>query len=450
MDSDISSLAYNQSYNPNDGLLSFTSIYGNDTVVTFDYIQNLVNRKIAEGIVFGTRCGAATLTLVIMWMISKSWKTPVFIMNQISLSLIIIHSGLYFRSILSGYASIAYVLTGFPQLISPSDLHSYAACNIIQVLLVASIETSLIFQVRVIFADDKSRRFGLIFTTMAAALGLATIGMYFYSAIRPIITLYDESAENYPTYFNVALILLASSINFTTFLLVIKLIFAVRSRRFLGLKQFDSFHILLIICFQTLLVPSLLFILAYSLPENKNTDFLIPIATLMVVLSLPLSSMWATAASNVFKPSLSSGFSPSSCGFSSGSDSLQSSTKRGLREKIYDLYPRHATDGDKNSERTYCERGDLEKNGPHELSTPITHDISDDYSSAKTPQNSRYRANTYDQQSWSTKIAESTCGTTPVKKLFDNNSKDVPLDLICGYDNKDEGFVEMKKITLKK
>ena len=44
-----------------------------------------------------------------------------------------------------------------------------------------------------------------------------------------------------------------------TILLIGKLIIAIRTRRYLGLKQFDSFHILLIGFSQTLIIPSIIF-----------------------------------------------------------------------------------------------------------------------------------------------------------------------------------------------
>ncbi len=64
------------------------------------------------------------------------------------------------------------------------------------------------------------------------------------------------------TIYNAAIICLASSINFMTLLLIYKLAHAIKSRRFLGLKQFDSFHILLIMSSQSLIIPSILYILA--------------------------------------------------------------------------------------------------------------------------------------------------------------------------------------------
>ncbi|QID79306.1 pheromone alpha factor receptor [Saccharomyces pastorianus] len=297
----LSNLFYDPTYNPGQSTINYTSIYGNGSTITFDELQGLVNSTVTQAIMFGVRCGAAALTLIVMWMTSRSRKTPIFIINQVSLFLIILHSALYFKYLLSNYSSVTYALTGFPQFISRGDVHVYGATNIIQVLLVASIETSLVFQMKVIFTGDNFKRIGLMLTSISFTLGIATVTMYFVSAVKGMIVTYNDVSATQDKYFNASTILLASSINFMSFVLVVKLILAIRSRRFLGLKQFDSFHILLIMSCQSLLVPSIIFILAYSLKPNQGTDVLTTVATLLAVLSLPLSSMWATAANNASK-----------------------------------------------------------------------------------------------------------------------------------------------------
>ncbi|KOH50927.1 STE2p Receptor for alpha-factor pheromone [Saccharomyces cerevisiae] len=351
----LSNLFYDPTYNPGQSTINYTSIYGNGTTITFDELQGLVNSTVTQAIMFGVRCGAAALTLIVMWMTSRSRKTPIFIINQVSLFLIILHSALYFKYLLSNYSSVTYALTGFPQFISRGDVHVYGATNIIQVLLVASIETSLVnyYSYHV-----------------------------FVSAVKGMIVTYNDVSATQGKYFNASTILLASSINFMSFVLVVKLILAIRSRRFLGLKQFDSFHILLIMSCQSLLVPSIIFILAYSLKPNQGTDVLTTVATLLAVLSLPLSSMWATAANNASKTNtITSDFTTSTDRFYPGTlssfqtDSINNDAKSSLRSRLYDLYPRRKeTTSDKHSERTFVSEtaNDIEKNQFYQLPTPTS------------------------------------------------------------------------------
>lgn len=346
---DLSPLAFNSSYDPTKGLISYTSLYGSGTTVTFEELQIFVNKKITQGILFGTRIGAAGLAIIVLWMVSKNRKTPIFIINQISLFLILLHSGLFLRYLLGDYASVVFNFTLFSQSISRNDVHVYGATNMIQVLLVAAVEISLIFQVRVIFKGDSYKGVGRILTSISAVLGFTTVVMYFITAVKSMASVYSDVTKTSDRYFfNIASILLSSSVNFMTLLLTVKLILAIRSRRFLGLKQFDSFHVLLIMSFQTLIFPSILFILAYALNPNQGTDTLTSIATLLVTLSLPLSSMWATSANNSSHPSsINTQFRQRNydeVSFKTGitsfySESSKSSSKYRHTNKLYDLYP---------------------------------------------------------------------------------------------------------------
>lgn len=294
----LNPLFYNETYNPLQSVLTYSSIYGDGTEITFQQLQNLVHENITQAIIFGTRIGAAGLALIIMWMVSKNRKTPIFIINQSSLVLTIVQSALYLSYLLSNFGGVPFALTLFPQMIGDRDKHLYGAVTLIQCLLVACIEVSLVFQVRVIFKADRYRKIGIILTGVSASFGAATVAMWMITAIKSIIVVYDSPLNKVDTYYyNIAVILLACSINFITLLLSVKLFLAFRARRHLGLKQFDSFHILLIMSTQTLIGPSVLYILAYAL-NNKGVKSLTSIATLLVVLSLPLTSIWAAAAND--------------------------------------------------------------------------------------------------------------------------------------------------------
>ena len=311
--SQLSPLVYNSSYNPGGSTLTYVSVYGSGTQVTFNELQAIVNKKITEAIVFGVRCGASCLMIIITWLITQRKRTAIFIINQTSLFLILLHSALYFKYLLSSISSLAYTLTYFPQAVTRNDVHVYGATNIIEVLLVASIEISLAYQVKIVFSGQNFRKLGHSVLCLSTLLGLSTIVMFAYTAIHGIARTYaGEPTQHLAKYFNISTILLASSINLMTLILIIKLILAIRSRRFLGLRQFDTFYILLIVSVHSLISPSILFILSYSLPPNHGTDVLVTVATLLVVLSLPFSSMWANARNNVSmgEPAAEGTFSP--------------------------------------------------------------------------------------------------------------------------------------------
>ena len=80
-----------------------------------------------------------------------------------------------------------------------------------------------------------------------------------------------------------------------TILLIGKLIIAIRTRRYLGLKQFDSFHILLIGFSQTLIIPSIILVVHYFYLSQNKDSLLQQISLLLIILMLPLSSYGSTA-----------------------------------------------------------------------------------------------------------------------------------------------------------
>lgn len=326
-------LAFDPTYNPLSGNLTFLTAFGPSSI-TFGELQYLINTKTRQAIVFGVCCGASIITFIIMWLVSQRKKTPVFIVNQISLVLLFIQSALYFKYMLSSQSSMILILTNFPQVVTKYNLHVSAAADIFKFLLVVTIECSLVFQVKVMFSGDSFKRIGYLLLSASIAIGLATSGTLLAAIIMIIRNLYTGAQNNGTKCYNVANILFASSINFMTFILVVKLLLAIRSRKYLGLRQFDSFHILLIMTCHSLIVPSILTILAYAL--HSDTDVLLSVSTLLVVLSLPLSSIWASSANtsastrtiNTETNLTPTGFYPT------GSDSLMTESLKSSPHKV--------------------------------------------------------------------------------------------------------------------
>lgn len=443
----------NSTYDPMKSLVSFTSIYGDHTMIQFKDVELVVNKRVTEAIMFGVKVGAASLTLIIMWMISKKRTTPIFIINQSSLVFTILHASLYFGYLLSGFGSIVYNMTSFPQLISSNDIHVYAATNIFEVFLVASIETSLVFQVKVMFANNNCRKWTWCLMTVSIGMALVTVGLYFATAIELIKAAYDGRSINHHIFYNVSLILLASSVNLMTLMLVIKLVLAIRSRRFLGLKQFDSFHILLIMSCQTLIAPSILFILGWTLEPYTGNEVLITVGQLLIVLSLPLSSMWATSTNSASGSSSSS----MSCNDSTfGHASFHSKGKCSqFRRAFMNRFNPKGINSDGKSENTFGTVDDLEKNAFQELSTPVSGESKvdlRDHTSLISPHKKGPRIKTLavdsDKNSWT---SDDSCGSPPFGKVSAStiNSEDLPPHILHAYED-DQGMVESKKTVLKK
>ncbi|XBW38210.1 hypothetical protein QEN19_003801 [Hanseniaspora menglaensis] len=290
---------YNSTFNPKNVFLTYESIFSLETTTTFEELQNWVENKIKYAIIYGTRIGAAGIALLVLAIVTKNKKSPIFVINMFSLLFIILQSGVYLKYLRSNYASVTYSFTYFEQMVKRSDIYTTGAANMLEVFLVFFVELSLVFQIYTLFKNNDQKRIGQTCVALSMSIGLATTALFFASAVKNIILVYQSTGSTGDTrLYNAAVICLASSINFMTVLLCFKLIQAIRSRRFLGLKQFDTFHILLIMSFQSLIIPSILYILAYALSAKHGSQSLQAISTLIIVVSLPLSSMWAGSSNS--------------------------------------------------------------------------------------------------------------------------------------------------------
>lgn len=331
---------YNTSFNPRNIVLTYESAFSLETTITFEQLQEWVENKLKYGIIYGTRIGASGVAMLILLLVTKNKKSPIFIFNIFSLLFMILHSGIYLKYLKSDYTSITYSFTYFPQLVKKSDIYTTGAANMLEVLLIFCVELSLVFQVYTIFKTTNTKYFGQMWITISLGLGLATIGLFFAAAIKNIMAVYrNPNSSGDPKLYNVAVICLASSINCMTLLLCFKLAHAIKSRRFLGLKQFDSFHILFIMTSQSLIIPSILYILSYALPSHDGTQSLQAIATLLIVLSLPFSSMWAGSSSsksslNTMNPNFSSGVNYDQHSFQSQGINSALHSRRDKKRKV--------------------------------------------------------------------------------------------------------------------
>jgi pheromone alpha factor receptor len=291
-----------EGFDPRYQLLNYTSVMG-PFEVTFDELNHYYKTQVNNAIIYGVRIGAAVLAMLALFIVSRNRKTPVFLLNQACLLVTVIHSVFFIAYIIGNYGSITFQFTGFPELITRNNVNVNIATNFMQTLLVFFIQASLVFQVHTIFKDPNNRKLGNLLTGLSLATGLSVVGLYLYNFIMAAKLLLDDKTGSYVSNAVQAQpILFASSINLMSFLLIGKLILAIRSRRYLGLKQFDGFHILLIMTTQSLMIPSILLIISYAI-DSWNEVSLPALSQLLVVLSLPLSSMWASAANNSHSPS---------------------------------------------------------------------------------------------------------------------------------------------------
>lgn len=299
-------ISFYDNINPQKIPLNYTLPLGNADdvyVVTFGVLDDYVANSFHYIVVYSVGIGACLTLSLALWASCQNKRTPIFVLNQITMLMMVIVSALYLAFFMGPLSSLSFSFTG---ILIPHTYGSYrvtVAANVFQTLLVACIEVSMSYQIFIIFRSPEVRRLGTALTIVSAAAGLTVVGFYINSTVSSARMFRDVFNHSTTTQrvgswvTDMPFILFSVSINLMSCILACKLFFAIKTRRYLGLKQFDSFHILFIMSTQTMIIPSILVFINYGVSEAK-TNVLSAVSVLLVVLSLPFSSMWASAANN--------------------------------------------------------------------------------------------------------------------------------------------------------
>lgn len=271
--------------------------------VTFGQLEQSTQTFMNFAIIHGVAVGVGFLLLVLSWAIVINKKTPIFIMNQVSLFLLVLRSALYLVYLRGPLTQLSYIYTG----IFNGSWRAYditLAANVLFCVLVASVETTMVFQVYVMFNSSKQKLWGNALVGLCGALGIAVVVLYINSSVHVTKVLRAQlSNKEFSQYANwvgnLPIIMFSCTVNLLSVILVLKLAIAVRTRWTLGLKQFDSFHILIIMISQTFIIPSALVIANYS---NPSSNFLSSLSFIIAVFNLPLGSLWASSSINGSHP----------------------------------------------------------------------------------------------------------------------------------------------------
>ena len=277
--------------------------------VAFSDLDEFMKTSLLYGMFHGVVIGACTTVLFVLWIVTHNKRTPIFILNQSSMLFNVLRSALFMCWLRGPLSLLSF---GFTGILTDKTLSKYSistASNVMQVLLVACVEASTIYQINVIFRSPEVKRIGMALTGLGSLMGVTVVSFYIASCVVNVKKTHQKITNNETEatswLLDIPFILFSVSILLMSLVLTAKLFFAIRSRRYLGLKQFSSFHILFIMSCQVMIVPSILFLVNYGVDSAKD-NLLGSTSTLLVVLSLPLSSMWATAANNHTKTSLNS------------------------------------------------------------------------------------------------------------------------------------------------
>lgn len=226
------------------------------------FIQQVQSNTIAMGIVQGTQLGAAALLLVCLFLITKKDKlrSLLFILNAVALFLVVI------RGIVSGIGFTGPFFDWYrfsTQYYANTD-HAKAvsvAADLLTLLLTIVIEMSVLLQVRIVCCTLEPiwrHAVNVSNTLMAAVVIGMRLAVSTLTIKWNILGVQHETEwqfEHLTKFAKASNIAFIVSIGISVTVFCGKLAFAIHRRRSMGMKQFGSMQVVLIMGCQTMILP---------------------------------------------------------------------------------------------------------------------------------------------------------------------------------------------------
>lgn len=262
-----------------------------------DDIQSWYRTSVQTAVMLAVTIGGGIIVAILVLLQAFKRVTPVNVLSLCALFSLIIHSGFSLNFYLSGWNTVASQFAGTYAQVTLNDLNVTVAASMAQAFLITFIELNLGLQLFIVLQTRPLWRY-LITAAVFSIASLPVIVIVFtYSAVSAhqniVPESFDELTAKYHKLFKAENPIFAASVCVYAIILTAKLGVSLKRRRDLGLKQFDAFQIIFIMTAQTLVIPAIFTILAFALPDGSFNAMVI-LTPFLVVISLPLSSMWAS------------------------------------------------------------------------------------------------------------------------------------------------------------
>ncbi|KAK2753505.1 hypothetical protein FQN54_007895 [Arachnomyces sp. PD_36] len=261
--------------------------------VTVDEINGFYEYNTNVSINFGAQLGASIVLVIILAIMTKPERrrSAMYALNVAALLFNIVRLTCMCVYFTSGFADVYRYFALDYEGVPPASYANSAIVPIVTVLLLISLEISLVVQAHVICSTSRPwvRRCVLVASLLAASAAVGLRIGYAVENVRFILAAEDfspmvwlQSATN---------IAITCSICYFSAVFMVKLGLAIRQRRQLGFKKFGPMQVIFVMGSQTMFIPaacsiSLYFTEVLELGSNILT---------LVAIFLPLTSMWAAA-----------------------------------------------------------------------------------------------------------------------------------------------------------
>jgi hypothetical protein len=289
----------NQSFN-------LTGLDGTPTTLSLPYVNEWIYAQKTSGAIQGFVLGFGSMLLIVLLALTKGERRrqPIYLLNLASLVLIV------FRSIVNliindgSYSGLGQMLLGASNQYGPGTFTPSILSNLANPPLYSTITASLVLQVRVVFAAEPMTRRIVTLILSVAAIVLVAFETTFtvYSIMNQFTYVPNEPLWLY----TVIRIYFVIFVGLTSLIFLYKLSRAIRRRKRMN-QPSNPLHIFFIFSCQCLIVPStslstksnvaILYILDLcNIPTPSTRTILLGnLAQIMLISSLPLSTLWASS-----------------------------------------------------------------------------------------------------------------------------------------------------------
>ncbi|KAJ5793434.1 Pheromone receptor 2 [Penicillium paradoxum] len=284
----------NPSFDPFQQNVTFRHRDGFELEVSVAALDAFVMYNVRACINYGCQFGASLTLLVILLLLTHSDKrrSSVFILNGMALFLNSIRLLFQVIHFSTRFEQVYPYVSGDYSSVPTSAYAISIVAVIFTTLVIVCIEVSLVIQVHVV-CSTIPRRYRHIILVLSILIALVPIGFRFAWMVENCSAIMSLSHVSHAWWIESATnICLTISICFFCVTFVTKLGFAIKQRHRLGVREFGPMKVIFVMGCQTMVIPAIFSIMQYyvvvpELPSNVVT---------LVVISLPLSSIWAGAA----------------------------------------------------------------------------------------------------------------------------------------------------------
>lgn len=299
--------------------VTLIDIYGDINNFTLSDFDDFLHSQGRSLIIFGVDIGMCAIVAIVSLLLTKPEKrhTKVFALNFIGCTLQFIRMLLAAITYNGPDHCIDVDILGAN--VAPASLVSVDIYIFATILWYIVIETSLLFQIRVVFCTEATAQ---KYSTCALGfLGLATIGFVTTDQIGDFIA--NLHGTSSPAFLDlvefIGRVLFAIFVSISSTMFVANLIYLMIRRSKEGISGFGPLQVISIMASQCLIFPrispnqeheSSLLVIFVIADFYVNTDGFVTIGQTFLTCSLPLSALWATSEAEksfVIQPELTAG-----------------------------------------------------------------------------------------------------------------------------------------------